>query len=411
MGAAILGLGACRSGAGSSVAASVAPDAHPARTVLLVSMDGFRADYIGRPAAVRLRALAASGVRAEYMVPAFPSQTFPNHYTLVTGLRPEHHGIVANVIWDSTLGKRFTIADTLVTHDARWWGGEPIWVTAERQGKRAASFFWVGSDIAISGRLPTWWKLYDRRVPNATRVRTVLDWLSMPAATRPALVTTYFSDVDDVGHRNGPDSPQVDSAIAHVDSMIGALVDGIAQHGLTSNVDIVVVSDHGMTELASDRVIYLDDYIDPAKVDIIDMNAVGSIAPKAGFELETYTRLAGAHPHLHVYHKEDVPARFHYNAHPRITSIVAIADEGWTITTHAAFDRNGPPHGGSHGYDNQLASMRAFFAATGPDFRRGVISPPFENIHVYDLLARLIGVKPAPNDGSTDSTRHLLRRP
>ena len=390
---------------------SPAPTPNAQRTVLLVSLDGFRADYIQRPGAVRLRQLAARGVRAERMVPAFPSKTFPNHYTIITGLRPEHHGIVANSIWDDVIGKKFTISDTAVTHDPRWWGGEPLWVTVEKQGKRAASYFWVGSDIVIAGRRPTWWKTYDGRVPNDERVRTVLEWLALPADSAPAFVSTYFSNTDDAGHKYGPDAPQTDSAIAEVDRAVGALVDGIAARGLSNRVDVVVVSDHGMTALASDRVIYLDDYIDLTKVDIVDITPVGAISPKGGYEDEAYRRLSGAHPHMQVYRKGEVPARFHFNANPRITRLVTVADEGWTMTTHASAQRNGLPKGGTHGYDNFLPSMGALFVAAGPDFREGVVVPPFQNIHVYDLLASIIGVKPAANDGSADSTRLMLRRP
>lgn len=379
------------------------------RTVLLISLDGFRADYINRPAAVRLRALAASGVRAERMVPAFPSKTFPNHYTIVTGLYPEHHGIIANTMFDTTIGRRFTLADTAVTHDPRWWGGEPLWVTAERQGKKAASFFWVGSDIRIGGQRPTWYRTYDAAVPDAMRVQTVLEWLSMPAETGPAFVSVYFSDVDDAGHAYGPDGAPVDSAIAKVDALVGALLDGIAAHRLQHRVDVVVVSDHGMAALSADRVIYLDDYVDADKLTIVDMSPVGALVPAAGYEGEAYARLKGAHPHMQVYRKSEVPVRLHFNANARITPLVAVADEGWSLTTHAAAARSGPPVGGTHGYDNLLPSMGALFVASGPDFRQGVVVPPFQNIHVYALLAGLLGVTPAPNDGSPDSTRALLR--
>ena len=378
------------------------------RKVLLVSLDGFRADYITRPPAVRLRALAAAGVRAERLVPSFPSKTFPNHYTLVTGLYPEHHGIVANAMYDSVIGKRFTIADTAVTHDPRWWGGEPFWTTAERQGKKAASFFWVGSDIQIKGHVPTWYRTYDVAVPDDERVNTVLSWLAMPNG--PSFVSAYFNTADDAGHNHGPDSPEADGAIAHLDSLIGALVDGIARRGLTNAVDLIVVSDHGMAPLSADRVIYYDDYIDLSTVTIVDPSPVGALVPKAGQLEALYARLKGAHPHMQVYRKGEVPARLHFNDNTRITPLVVIADEGWTLTTHAAAARSGPPHGGTHGYDNLLPSMGALFVAAGPDFRQGFVSPPFQNIHVYSLLATLLGVTPAPNDGSADSTRQLLRR-
>ena len=157
--------------------------------------------------------------------------------------------------------------------------------------------------------------------------------------------------------------------------------------------------------------IYLDDYIDLTKVDIVDITPVGAISPKGGYEDEAYRRLSGAHPHMQVYRKGEVPARFHFNANPRITRLVTVADEGWTMTTHASAQRNGLPKGGTHGYDNFLPSMGALFVAAGPDFREGVVVPPFQNIHVYDLLASIIGVKPAANDGSADSTRLMLRRP
>lgn len=377
--------------------------------MLLVSLDGFRADYVARPEARRLRALAERGVRAERLIPAFPTKTFPNHYTLVTGLRPERHGIVANNMFDPAIGRRFTISDTAVTHDPRWWGGEPLWNTVERQGKKAASFFWVGSDIAIGGRRPTWYRVYDGRVPNRERVATVLEWLGMPAESGPAFVSTYFSDVDDAGHTYGPDAPATSAAIARVDSMIGLLVDGIAARGLQDRVDVVVVSDHGVAPLAPDRVIFLDDYIDLSRVTIVDLSPATSLTPAAGYAEEAFTRLSGAHPRLQVYRKGEVPARLRFNTHPRITPIIAIADEGWTITTRAVVARIGLPKGGNHGFDNSLPSMGALFVAAGPDFRQGVVVPPFQNIHVYALLAGLLGVTPAPNDGSPDSTRALLR--
>lgn len=394
--------------ASTPVASRGASPSSPAHKVLLVSLDGFRADYIERPVARRLRALAAGGVRAERMVPAFPSKTFPNHYTIVTGLYPEHHGIIANAMYDASIGRRFTLIDTAVTHDPRWWGGEPLWTTVERQGKKAASFFWVGSDIRIGGHLPTWYRVYDGRVPNTTRVETVLDWLAMPAGTGPDFVSTYFSDVDDAGHRYGPAAASIDSAIAKVDAMVGALIDGLAARGLTDHVNLVVVSDHGMTPISADRVIYYDDYIDLSRVQIVDLSPVGALAPTADYVAEAYAKLKGAHPHMQVYRKGEVPARLHFNNNPRITPLVTIADEGWTMTTRAAA-RAGLPAGGTHGFDNLLPSMGALFVASGPAFRQGMVVPPFQNVHVYGLLAGILGVTPAPNDGSPDSTRALLR--
>ena len=379
------------------------------QSVVLISLDGFRWDYLDRPGAVHLRALAAAGVRAERMVPAFPSKTFPNHYSIVTGLYPEHHGIVANSMQDSVLG-HFAIGDNPATQDGRWWFGEPIWVTAEKQGVRSASYFWPGSEAPIEGVRPTWYKKYDGKVPRADRVRDVLDWLALPADSAPRMITAYFSDADDAGHSYGPLSAQVDSAIVRVDSAVGAIVDGIAKMGLTGKVNVIVVADHGMTEISGARSIFLDDYLSLDSLEVIDWTPVAAIAPKQGRDNYVYAKLHGANSHLAVYRKADVPARFHFNEGSRITAIVAIADEGWTITTHQRASR--APRGGSggtHGYDNQLPSMGALFVAEGPAFKRGLRVPPFQNIHVYALLAQLLHLQPAHTDGSLDSVRVMLR--
>lgn len=376
-------------------------------TVLLVSIDGFRWDFLDRAVAPNLQRLAQGGVRAQWMVPAFPTLTFPNHYTLVTGLYPEHHGIVANNMRDATLGT-FRLSDTLAVRDARWWGGEPIWRTAERQGKRAGAFFWPGSEAAIGGSHPSHWRPYNDTFPNAARVDSVLDWLSLPKGEAPSVVTLYYSDVDHAGHDFGPDTPQTDSAIARVDSMIGRLMTGLAARKLTDRVNVIVVSDHGMIATSEQRVIKLDDYIALADIDVVDWSPVGTIIPKPGKETAVYDALTRAHPRLKVYRKGEVPARLHFNSHARITPLVLVADPGWTITTTARLAGRRLSAGG-HGFDNATRQMGALFIASGPAFRQGVTVAPFQNIHVYSLLAHLIGVTPAPNDGSLDSVRSVLR--
>jgi predicted AlkP superfamily pyrophosphatase or phosphodiesterase len=391
-----------------------APERRPAGAqrprVLLISLDGFRADYVDRPGAVNLRALAARGVRAERMIPAFPSKTFPNQYTLVTGLTPEHHGMVANVIRDPVLGT-FRNSDTLAVREPRWWGGEPIWVTAETQGRRAASYFWPGSEARIGGVSPTWWIRYEHTRPNAARVQRVLEWLAMPADSAPAIITLYFSDTDDAGHRHGPLSAQNDSAIARVDSAVGALVAGIERLGLRDVVNVIVVADHGMTESSGERLIVLDDLVPRASMEIVDWTPVAALEPADG-DVERISRaLKDKHPHPQVYRKGEVPARLHFSAHPRITSIVAIADEGWTITDRAMLERRGRASyaGGQHGYDPHLVSMGAVFVAAGPGIAEGRRVPPFRNVHVYSLLAHLLGLRPAATDGTLDSVRAVLR--
>lgn len=388
-----------------------APADATAQRVLLVSLDGFRWDYIQRKPAARLRELAARGVRAERMIPVFPSKTFPNHYSIVTGLYAEEHGIVANAIRDSVLGL-FSLRDTLAQSESRWWGGEPIWVTAERQGVRAASSSWPGSEASIKGHWPSWWSRYWHDEPHAARIEKILGWLALPLDSAPRVITTYFHDVDSDSHAHGTDSWQTDSAIAKVDRAVGALMDGIAALGLEDVVNVIVVSDHGMTDTDSSRWIAFDDYIDMADVEIVDWTPVAAIAPKPGAEARVYEALRNAHPRMQVYRKGELPARWHFNDHPRITSIVAVADEGWTMSTRAMFARwvaQGRTGGATHGYDPALVSMGATFIAAGPGIARGRVVPPFQNVHVYPLMAHLLSLRPAQTSGSLDSVRAVLR--
>lgn len=382
--------------------------APPAQQVLLVSLDGFRWDYFNRPQARNIRRLAAEGVHAQRMVPSYPSVTFPNHYTIATGLYPDHHGIIANTIRDSVLGW-FHLYDTAAVRNPAWWGGEPLWVTAEKQGQHAGSFFWPGSEAPVEGVLPSRYMKFNDRFANSARVDSVLSWLSLPPAARMSMVTLYYSDVDHAGHGYGPDSPQVDSAIARVDAMVGLIMDGISSRGLADRVNLIVVADHGMTPISAQHAIFLDDYAPLAEFDVIDGGALGLIAPKAGQADAVYAAFHGANPHWQVYRKSEVPARFHFGQNPRIPAIVLIPDPGYMITTHAQFAVS-PPHGGEHGYDNSVPDMGALFVAAGPSFRRGVTVAPFQNVHVYDLVCHILGLTPAPNDGSLDSTRAMLRR-
>jgi predicted AlkP superfamily pyrophosphatase or phosphodiesterase len=379
------------------------------QAVVLVGLDGFHPDYLERAPSRRLRELARDGVRARWMVPVFPTQTFPNFYSIATGLYPENHGIVSNTIVDSVLG-RFALRDTAAVTDPRWWGGEPIWATAVKQGKRAATYFWPGSEAAIGSVRPTYYKQYDGSVPNAERVRQVLEWLTLPADRAPQLVTLYLGDVDQAGHDFGPNSPETDSAIARVDRAVGALLDGLRARGLDRRVNVVVVSDHGMAEVKPGQLIYLDDYVDTTTVEIIDRGPVVSLNGRGGNEAEVYRRLREAHPHLKVYRKSEVPEQYHYRAHRRIPAIIGVADEGWMVTTRgqaASRGGRGLPRG-HHGYPPDLPSMRALFLAQGPAFARGAVVEPFQNIHIYSLLAHVLELEPAPSDGTIDSVRSVL---
>lgn len=372
----------------------------------MVSIDGFGAEYLSRHPAPNLEALARRGVRAQWMDPVFPVKTFPNHYTMVTGLYPAHHGIVSNNFIDPVTGLRFRLADTAVVRRAELWGGEPLWVTAVRQGRRAATFFWPGSDVAIGGVRPSRWKPYDGTVPDTVRVDTVLAWLALPSSERPSFIALYFSAVDDAGHAFGPASAAVAAAVLHVDSMLGRLVAGIGRLGLAGAVDVVVVSDHGMTATSPDSLIVLDSLLDTAIVTQLDMGPLVALEPR-GASADSVLRVLRRAGHIRLFHRDSTPPEWRYRGNPRIPRIVGIADDGWLFTTRRWLQR--PRFGGEHGYDLRSPGSRAIFVAAGPSFREGLVVPPFASVHIYELVCRVLGLTPAPNDGSADSVIAMLR--
>jgi len=379
-------------------------------SIVLISIDGFGWDYPEKTETPNLDYLFQNGVRAESLIPCFPTKTFPNHYSIVTGLYPENHGIVANNMYDPEVGDYFGLGLNDAIHDPKWWGGEPIWVTGEKQGKTAACFFWPGSSTKIKGTLPTYWYEYDRSVANETRIEQVLQWLALPEGERPALITTYFSFVDNAGHDAGPNSQEVIESIQYADSLIGMLLDGLRGQALLDRVNLIVVSDHGMCEISADRTIFLDNYVELADVEVIDWNPVAAIRPTHMTVEEIYAKLKDAHPHMQVYRKADLPERWHYRDPPRIMPIIAVADEGWSIISHETYEER--PYyatGGNHGFDNRLQSMGAFFVAHGPAFKSNLVVEPFQNIHIYELMTHILGLQSAPNDGSLDSVRVMLK--
>jgi predicted AlkP superfamily pyrophosphatase or phosphodiesterase len=376
----------------------------PPPILVLISFDGWRWDYIDRFPTPNLHALAARGARAERLIPSFPTLTFPNHYTIVTGLYPTHHGIIANTFRDPAMPEWFTLAGA-TAKDPAWWRGEPIWVSAIRQGRRAAAMFWPGTEAPIAGVRPTFWRPYDQAVASPRRVDQVLEWLLLPEEERPSLVTLYFDEVDSAAHDFGIDSPELTTATAHLDAALGQLNAGLARIGLADRTTVVVVSDHGMTPLSADRVILLDDYIDVDSVHLVDTDAFLALAPKNGDVNALYASLHGKHPALAIYRRDQVPPRLHYRGSTRIEPIIGIPSDGWTVTTRA---RAAHRHFATHGYDPQDRSMGALFVAAGPRVRPGVVLAPFENVNIYNFLCGVLELRPAKNDGSDQLRRQLL---
>jgi len=378
----------------------------PARRapVIVLGFDGFARRYLDEDSAPAFRALAREGVTAEAMIPSFPSFTFPNWYAMATGLYPAHSGIVNNIFYDPAFDTVFIFTKP-IAREGRWWGGDPIWNTAVRQGKRSATMFWVGSDAPVGGHLPTYWQAFDAKVPFHARVAQVLAWLDLPDSTRPDLIMAYFQEPDHTGHENGPDSPEVRAAVLGVDSALATLVAGLRARGLYDRANLVIVADHGMAATGPERVVYLDDVVDSSSVRVVYLTPLLLIEPKDGDRAALLGKLRSL-PHVSAWLRDSVPARLHYSGNPRITSIVGVADDGWTIAW-----RHGKAvkPGGAHGYDNQLRSMQAIFIAHGGAFKGGTTLPPFENVNIYALLAHLLGVNPSPSDGSLAPFESILK--
>lgn len=383
-------------------------------TVILISLDGFRADYLDKFKPPMLNKLAKTGVRAKWMIPSFPSKTFPNHYTIATGLYPEHHGIVENNIYD--FGAVFGIDKKPEVQNPRWWLGEPIWVTAEKQNQRSASYFFPGSETAIEGVRPTYYKEYNGKAPNNLRVDTILAWLDLPVEKRPTMLTLYFSDPDDAGHEFSPDSEETRYAALEVDDDIKRLADGLKQRKIYGKANIIIVSDHGMATVNRNNSIFLDDIFDIEKQTdrVLWTGEIVQIFPKPNEETNIINALQSRVQHAKCWRKSEIPERFHYNEGNRIAPIVCSADEGWVLNNHKRFEEwkeKDELRGsrGAHGYDNQLESMRATFIANGAAFKKGYTAEPFENVNVYNLMCRILGLNPAKNDGDFDKVKNMLR--
>ena len=402
---ALLCLGACAT-VPAQPGATVSTAEQRAPVTILVSIDGFRSDYLARGVTPHLAALAADGVQAP-MRPSFPTKTFPNHWAIVTGDRPDRNGIVANSMEDASRpDEKFTMA----SDDPCWWNeAEPIWVTAEKAGVRTATMFWPGSNVPwggtkeqgwpytiTGGTRPSDWAQFNQAINGGQRVNMVLDVLRRPVAIRPNFVTLYFDTVDTAGHIYGPDAPETTSALTEVDARVGDLIEGLKAMGQPAN--LVIVADHGMAANSSDRVVALDRVANPADYRVVESGPYATLAALPGHEKALEAALLKPHPHMQCWRKSEIPARFHYGTHRRIPPYFCLGQTGWEVQATAP---KKAMTGGNHGWDDQAPDMQALFIANGPAFVKGAKpAPGFTNVDVYPMLARLIGVTPRPSDGN-----------
>jgi|GEM_PF-512039 len=367
--------------------------------VILVSIDGCRWDYPELHDAPTLQQLSMEGFRVERLVPSYPTKTFPNHYTLVTGLHPESHGIIQNQFWDDDFKAWFGIGAHPAAREGRWWGGEPIWITAQNQGLRTACVFWPGTEADIRGQRPHKWLAYDGDMPEPERVQQVLTWTALPPTERPHFITLYFEAVDSAGHDFGPAAIQTNQALHLVDDALRQLREGLIKQGLWESTHLIVTSDHGMTEIDESRLIILEDLIDLDEVRVVFNGASGGLDSLDEYRAPEIVQALDQHPHLHAFARANVPARFHFSSNPRIPDIVLIPDLGWKIKSRSVPETESVS-GGDHGYDNSEPDMASIFIARGPQFKARSSLKLSRNTDVYNLLCHLLKITPAPNEGS-----------
>lgn len=372
------------------------------KTTIVISCDGFRWDYSEMYDTPFLDLMARQGVKGE-LVPSFPSKTFPNHYTLATGLRPEHHGIIANSFLNRATGARFSLSNPKTKYDARFYHGEPLWLTAQRQGLHTAVFYWPGSDVAIDGHYPDLWHSYDEK-PHLTftqRVDGIMQQLT--AKKSPDLIMAYFEEPDASGHSYGPQAKQTRAAVENIDSLLGSLWTRIGKAGLQDQVNLVVVSDHGMTWFTPSRQITVGRYLHKDWYQSIEGNLPANIYAAQRWQQDSIVAALSHVAHLHVWRKADIPQWLHYQSDPNIGDVLVLPDEGFLFTDETCHD------GGVHGFDPAYSDMHALFRAMGPDVRVGENIGAFSNTAVYALVCRLLGISPAPNDGMEDYRRIAIK--
>ena len=370
--------------------------------VLLVSLDGFRWDYCKIYNTPNLNRLAQQGVKAERLISSFPTVTFPNHYSIATGLYPDHHGLINNSFPAPDLGLFYRMGDRTAVENPAFYGGEPVWETAEKQGARSASFYWVGSEA----RHPSYWKKYDESVTYEARIDTVIKWLGYPPEKRPELVTLYFDEPDATGHKFGPVSRQTERIVERLDSLMGVLRSKLSGLPEAKKINLIIVSDHGMEAISAERYINIKSLVpDRMIASISGGNPVYLINPSTG-KKDSILYLLNKSKGLKAWSKSELPSRWHYGTNPRIPEIVVVADSSWSIGTRPD---GSSLRGGAHGYDNANSDMYAIFYAAGPSFRKNYRFKELNNVDIYNLVCKILNITPAKNDGDPAHIKGMLR--
>jgi len=380
--------------------------------VILISFDGFRYDYVSKYNPPAFQDFIRQGAAAEALIPSFPSKTFPNHYTLVTGLYPGHHGLVDNSFYDPALHQHYGMRDKSIVSNPVYYGGTPLWQLAQQQGLKAASFFWVGSETPIQGRYPDYYFNYDEKVPNEKRVDQTIAWLKLPEAERPHFISLYFSLVDHEGHSSGPNSAALRQTVFQADSVLGHLMTRLKTVDLPVNV--IIVSDHGMMELRNEEKTFipLSNLFNTTDTTLVFVNAGTQTHIYTSKADSLYDVLKKKEDHFKVYKRKEMPARWHYD-NSRAGDLLMVIEPGYNFIDQPLQPGNKPknPFIGVHGFDPAVEkSMRGIFYAQGPNIQPGIMVPAFENIHVYPLIATILQLKMPPIDGKPEVLKKVYRK-
>ena len=371
--------------------------------LVILSMDGFRWDFPEMVDTPNLDSIAKAGVKAEAIRSAFPSKTFPNHYTMATGLYPDNHGIVNNNFYDPETGTVFSMNHNPTRMDPYYYGGEPVWVTAEKQDVRTASLFWVGSEIPIKGIRPSIWKYYEHNFPFEQRIDTVLAWLELPVKERPRLIMWYMHEPDVTGHYQGPESAENMAVISRLDSLVGVFCRRVRELEYSDRINLIFTSDHGMGSTSQEKTVTLSDHVPEEWVEhVLGGNPVYNIKAKEGYIDSVYKKLKRIE-NISVWRRGEVPAELNYGNNQRTLDLIVAADSSWCVNWSAA-----RVYAGTHGYDIRQFDMQAIFYAGGPAFRKGHAHPVFDNVDLYPLITRILGIVPEKTDGDIQKTIDML---
>lgn len=378
--------------------------------VILVSFDAFRWDYVNREITPSLREVMTKGVHALSLRPVFPSKTFPNHYSIITGMYSENHGIIANGFLDTLTNVWYSMSDTVTTRESKWYTGEPFWTAAEKHGIKTASYFWPGSEQTDSLRHPTYFKKYEHNKPYFERVDSVISWLQLPQNVRPHFITIYFHDTDSFGHEFGPDSDELNRSVMRLDSVAQYLLTCLKKINMIDSVNVIFTSDHGMTPTPNDQVINIEKYIENYNCKIYDNGPVVRVEPEAN-EIDTVFQILKRNANnFRVYKKENLPSYYHYSNNTLISSIILIADLGWSLEDNEGFKRSGYLSKGNHGYEKDHTDMHGIFIAQGPAFKEHYKTGTLWNVDIYPLLSKIFGIKQnSLIDGKLERIEFILR--